>query len=97
MTFSIHPEAERDIAEAMDFYADQAGAMVAGRFLDEIERAIQLLVDYPDLGQPIEKNRRMFPLSVFPYALVYRNAANGIRILIVRHQHRKPGFGRGRR
>jgi plasmid stabilization system protein ParE len=97
VTFFFHPEAERDIAEAMDFYAGQAGLAVAGRFLDEVERAIRLLVEYPDLGMPIAKGRRMFPLNVFPCALVYRSAENGIRILIVRHQHRKPDFGRGRR
>jgi len=97
VTFSFHPDAERDIAEAMDFYAGQAGHAVAGRFLDEVERAIRLLVEYPDLGMPIAAGRRMFPLNVFPYAVVYRRLEDGIRILIVRHQHRKPDFGRGRR
>lgn len=97
MTFSFHPKAERDIAEATDFYAEQAGRAVAERFLDEIERAIRLLVEYPDLGVPVARGRRMFPLNIFPYALVYRITEGGIRILIVRHQHRKPGFGRGRR
>lgn len=97
MTFPFHPEAERDIADTMEFYAGEAGSIVAGRFLDGIERAIRLLVDYPDLGMLIAGNRRMFPLNVFPYALAYRSAASGIHILIVRHQHRKPGFGHGRR
>lgn len=97
MRFSFHPEAERDIAEATDFYAGQAGRAVAERFLDEVERAIRLLLEYPDLGVPLARDRRMFPLNIFPYALVYRTTESGIRILIVRHQHRKPGFGRGRR
>jgi len=58
VTFYFHPEAERDIAEAMDFYAGQAGLAVAGRFLDEVERAIRLLVEYPDLGMPIAKGSK---------------------------------------
>lgn len=97
MRFSLHPEAEHDIAEATDFYAEQAGRTVAKRFLDEVERAIRLLVEYPDLGVPFARGRRMFPLNIFPYALVYPATESGIRILIVRHQHRKPGFGRRRR
>lgn len=96
MRFSLHPEAEHDIAEATDFYAEQAGRTAAERFLDEVERAIRHLVEYPDLGVPFARSRRMFPLNIFPYALVYRATESGIRILIVRHQHRKPGFGRER-
>lgn len=97
MKYSLHPEAEQDIADAMDFYAEQAGLPVARGFLDEFERAVRLLVDHPDIGMPVVKGRRMFPLRVFPYAVVYRRVETGIRILIIRHQHRKPGFGGGRR
>jgi plasmid stabilization system protein ParE len=97
VTYSLHPDAERDISDAMEFYADKAGLPVARRFLDEFEPAVRLLVAHPDIGIPIAKGRRMFPLSVFPYAVVYRSVEAGIRILIVRHQHRKPGFGHGRR
>lgn len=35
MTYSLHPGAEQDIADALDFYAEQAGTVVAARFLAE--------------------------------------------------------------
>lgn len=54
MSYSLHPGAENDVAGALDFYGERAGAAVAVRF-------------------------------------------NDIRILIVRHQHRKPGYAGGRR
>ena len=97
MTYSLHPGAEHDIANALDFYKEQAGLVVAERFLEEFERVAKLLVEYPDLGTPTTRGRRTFPLKVFPYSVVYRNLESSIRILIVRHQHRKPGYAGGRR
>jgi plasmid stabilization system protein ParE len=97
MTYSLHPGAEHDIASVLDFYKEQAGLVVAGHFLEEFERVANLLVEYPDLGTPTTRGRRTFPLKIFPYAVVYRNLESSIRILIVRHQHRKPGYAGGRR
>ena len=97
MTYSLHPGAEHDIANALDFYKEQAGLVVAEHFLEEFGRAAKLLVEYPDLGTPTTRGRRTFPLKVFPYSVVYRNLESSIRILIVRHQHRKPGYAGGRR
>ena len=47
MTFALHPSAEQDIADALDFYATQAGIVVAQRFLAEFERVVNLLVRHP--------------------------------------------------
>lgn len=97
MTYSLHPGAEHDIANALDFYSEQAGTVIAERFLEEFERVAKLLVERPSLGTPTTKGRRTFPLKVFPYSVVYRNLESSIRILVVRHQHRKPGYAGGRR
>ena len=91
MTFSLHPGAEHDINDALDFYSKHAGSAVAGRFLDEFERVANLLVEHPDLGTSTTKGRRTFPLKFFPYSIIYRHFKSGILILIVRHHHRKPG------
>jgi hypothetical protein len=44
VTYSLHPGAEQDIADGLDFYTEQAGLLVAQRFLDEFERVAKLLV-----------------------------------------------------
>jgi toxin ParE1/3/4 len=49
MTYSLHLGAEQDIANALDFYSEQAGFVVAERFLEEFERVAKLLVEHPDL------------------------------------------------
>lgn len=97
MSYSLHPGAEQDIANALDFYSEQAGVVVAERFLDEFERVARLLAEHPGLGAPTGRGRSTFPLRIFPYSVVYRNLEGGIRILIVRHQHRKPGYAGRRR
>jgi plasmid stabilization system protein ParE len=97
MTYSLHPGAEHDIANVLDFYSEQAGLVVAERFLEEFERVARLLVEHPGLGTPTTRGRRTFPMKVFPYSVVYRKLESSIRILIVRHQHRKPGYAGGRR
>jgi plasmid stabilization system protein ParE len=97
MIYSLHPGAEHDIANTLDFYSEQAGLVVAGRFLEEFERVAKLLVEHPGLGTPTTRGRRTFPLKIFPYSVVYRNLESSIQILIVRHQHRRPGYASGRR
>lgn len=42
MTYSLHPGAEQDIADVLDFYTEHAGLLVAQRFLDEFERVARL-------------------------------------------------------
>jgi plasmid stabilization system protein ParE len=96
MKYSLHPGAERDIADALDFYSDHAGPRVAQRFLNEVERVARLLLANPGFGTPGGKGRRVFPLRVFPYSVVYRTVGSSIRIIVVRHQHRKPHYGNAR-
>lgn len=97
MSYSLHPEAEQDLADAMDFYVERAGALVAERFLAEFQRVAELLVEHPGFGTVTINGRRVFPLRVFPYSIVYRPLPSSIRIIVVRHQRRRPSFGGGRR
>jgi plasmid stabilization system protein ParE len=96
MNYSFHAGAELDVTDAQDFYVQHAGLLVATRFLDELQHVIQLLLQHPGLGTPTTKNRRVFPLKAFPYSVVYRAQGDHLRILIVRHQSRKPGFASNR-
>ena len=93
MTYTLHREAERDLAEAAGFYRREGGRALAARFLDEFERIARLLVERPEIGTPSGVQRRRFPLSGFPYSVIYRPTEPGVRILVVRHQNRDPGHG----
>jgi plasmid stabilization system protein ParE len=97
VTWSLHPGAVQDLAGILDFYSERAGSIVAQRFLSEFERVAELLVAHPRFGTPTASGRRAFPLRIFPYTVVYRQLDSDIRMLIVRHQHRKPNYGGARR
>jgi toxin ParE1/3/4 len=97
MRFTLHPGAERDIAEAVAFYRGTAGIDVAQRLLDEIFRVISLLAENPALGAPTTAGKRRFPLHGFPYSVTVRDLSTHVRVLVVAHQHRRPKFGSHRK
>ena len=96
MTYSLHPEAAGELEQALAFYRDQGGIGVARAFLVKFERVSKLLVLNPGFGTPTTGGRRSFPLRRFPYSLIYRSTGKDVRILVVGHQHRRPGYGSGR-
>ena len=93
MTYSLHRGAEQDLTDAFRFYMREAGKGVAARFPSEFERVISLLEQYPEIGTPTNEHRRSYPLTGFPYSVIYRHVEGGIRILVIRHQSRDPDFG----
>ena len=62
ITYSIHPAAGQDIANASDFYEIRAGIEVARRFLTEVDRAANLVDRNPEGGALLTKGRRVFHL-----------------------------------
>jgi len=93
MRVTLHPAAEQDILEAATFYEREGSPLVAARFVAEFKRLATLLVEHPDIGSPRSNGRRGFSMSVFPYTVVYRVIADEIRILVVKHDSKRPGFG----
>lgn len=93
MKLSAHPGADHDLAQAFRFYRREAGAHVARRFLVEFERICTLLLEFPDLGTLTGADRRAYPLTGFPYSIIYRRTDAELRILVVRHHSRDPRHG----
>ena len=96
MKVTLHPAAERDIQEAATFYERVGSAIVAARFVAEFKRLAALLVEHPEIGSPRSNRRRSLSMSVFPYTVIYSTNADEIRILVVKHDSKRPGFGEKR-
>jgi plasmid stabilization system protein ParE len=97
MNYTLHPEANGDVDEACRRYRKRASGLVIVRFLDEFDRVARLLAREPGLGTPVGNERASFPLNGFPYTVIYKPTGAGIRVLVVRHQHRDPEHGEARR
>ncbi|MFT3666182.1 type II toxin-antitoxin system RelE/ParE family toxin [Piscinibacter sp.] len=96
-TAELHPHALRDIEEAASFYEREGSAALAARFVAEFERVAKLILADPGLGTPRARGRKGFPATDFPYTVIYREVPTGIRILVVKHDRRQPGYGGSRR
>jgi len=83
--------AEHELARAVATY-DQERAGLGDEFLNEVQRAVSFLIDHPQLGRSVRKNRRVLVLKKFPYRLVYDIDINGIRIIAVAHQSRRSDY-----
>ncbi len=96
MKVTLHPAAEQDLHDAAVFYEREGSPLVAARFIGEFKRVTALLRDHPELGSPRTQGQRGFSMSVFPYTVLYSIGADEIRILVVKHDRKQPGFGQKR-
>ncbi len=93
MKLALHPAAEQDIEEAAAFYAREGSDALAARFIAEFKRLCRLLIEHPAIGSPRPGGRRGFSMSVFPYTVIYRVGADEIRVLVVKHDRKRPRYG----
>jgi plasmid stabilization system protein ParE len=71
VTCALHPEAKKELEEALAFYREQGGVGLARAFLAEFERVATLLASNHGFGAPTTGRNRTFPLRRFPYSLIY--------------------------
>jgi plasmid stabilization system protein ParE len=87
--------AEAEMTEAARFYEGQADGLGAD-FLDDLRRAVDRLRDNPGLGQPVTAELRRSLLSQFPFSVIYAIEPDGLLIVAVAHQRRRPGYWKSR-
>lgn len=68
----------------------------ATRFLDDVERAIELVGESPRIGASAGRGFRKTILRRFPLSIIYVDRDEEIVIVAVAHHRRRPGFWRGR-
>jgi plasmid stabilization system protein ParE len=95
MKYEFHPEAELELYEAALRYEAEV-AELGARFGDEVERVVQLLLEYPEIGARVDENLRHLVLRKFPFSVVYAVAADLIYIVALAHGSREPEYWRPR-
>lgn len=96
MNVRYEPAARAEVIEAVRWYIDVAGPIIAGAFERELDATVRLLLRFPRLGTPGQHASRKLRLDGFPYTLHYRLDGELIRILALAHQSRRPEYWQGR-
>jgi toxin ParE1/3/4 len=86
--------AQQDVTDAVDYYADEAGADVALAFIDALESAYQHIARAPATGSPRFAHElglagmRSWSLTRFPYLVFYFEHDDRIEVWRVLHTAR---------
>ena len=90
--FWFHPEAAAEVDAAASWY-DQRRRGLGAEFTQAVLRTVDDVRDAPQRWRVVRGRSRRALLGRFPYAIVYRETANGdIEIVAVAHTSRRPGY-----
>ena len=95
MKLEFHPLVEMELIEEATYYDLQVPGL-GERLEAEIRRATDFLLEHPEIGQPANTYLRKFVLNRFPFTLYYSVTSDVLRIEVVAHQSRRPGYWRSR-
>ncbi len=95
MKVTLHPEAQSEFFEAVEFYANES-KLIANRFIEEFEAASTEIGKHPERYRKTRGSERVKEFHSFPYSLIYHILDDTIKIDAVAHDKRKPGYWRKR-
>ena len=87
--------AEDEMTEAALFYESRSDEL-GNNFLDDVQRAIDRVCEYPYPGEPVVSTFRRTLLHRFPFSLICAVERESIVIIAVAHHGRAPGYWRSR-
>lgn len=85
----FRPEAEKDIEEAAIWYEKQRKGL-GEEFIGEIERALEVMSDNPDMYAVVHRNTRRALIRRFPFAIYYRLEKDALVVVAIMHGSRDP-------
>jgi toxin ParE1/3/4 len=97
MNLEIIPKAQEDIREAANYYRRQREHL-GDEFLSEIDVSVTSIVEHPLTYEQVRPGVRRYLMNRFPFGIYYRMPdENTVRIILVRHHSRRPGYGMRRK
>lgn len=87
----IHPFASRELEEAALFYEQRVEGL-GKHFLRTVEKAIELILLFPESAPLVGRTVRQKVLDRFPYSLIYLYEKNKIYFVAIAHQKREPMY-----
>lgn len=92
MSFPIRftEEAEKDLADAATWFADEVGIDLANRFIDVVESNTRKIAKNPEHYAVVYKNYRQCVIRPFSHVVTFRINGGTVEILAVTHGSRNP-------
>lgn len=81
--------ARAEFREAIAYYNEHKAGL-GFEFAEEINKAIERIVQYPEGWALISERVRRCQVSRFPYAVLYHSIGDTLLIVAVMHLHREP-------
>lgn len=92
---SFHRLAERELTEGALYYDSESPGLGAA-FLSEVQRCIEMILDFPEAAAVLATPVRRQLISRFPYAVLYSIKPKEIRVLAVMNLKQRPMYWVGR-
>jgi len=93
--FYLHPAAIEEAEVAARWYRERS-PRVAKRFVDELNQVIDRILEAPRRWPRSTNGTRKLNLPCFPFAVVYWETEDHIRIIAVAHGRRRAGYWKHR-
>ena len=91
-----HEAAQDELLNEIGYLELQAKDL-GRRFYAEVRRAERLISQFPESAPEIRPGIRKHLLLKFRYSLIYSKENDGVFVLAVAHQRRRPGYWASRR
>ena len=95
MKLEFHPEAELEFIEAAAYYELQVSGL-GQRFGADVRRALDIVLAHPEIGIAVDADLRKYVLQRFPFSVIYSLSSDVLRVEVLAHQSRRPGYWRSR-
>jgi plasmid stabilization system protein ParE len=92
----LEDEASAEVSDAARWYERRQQGL-GRRYLEALDSTFRQIAQMPQAGSPMPDVSPMLgvrraPVKSFPYAVVYVETDNAIRILALAHERRRPGY-----
>ena len=93
---SFHPAVQRDVNEALRYYRKESDPL-AERYWQVLCEGIQRIRAEPGHHHFDESGYRRLNLKTFPFTVLFEELEDRVRVVVVRHNSRRPGYGARRK
>lgn len=95
MSFSFHPEAEKELLAAVDYYEKLENGL-GYDFALEVQLTLERTVALPEAWAVLEGEIRRSLVRRFPFGVLYSVEDESIYVIAIMNLHRSPGYWKRR-